>query len=154
MANDFFKVGTKSLKIVNPVAANSFSSQDMASSAGQEYVLSGWIKTSALHRRLRRIFNIDIQSGSPSFTILEKTTIGADPSATAAGLRHRRGRCAHDWTFVKCRFIPPASGTVRLYCQLGYAGNQTGTAWFDDVKLGPAYAKVTRSARPHRARSR
>ncbi|HET7873479.1 MAG TPA: hypothetical protein VFL42_13255, partial [Terriglobales bacterium] len=41
----------------------------------------------------------------------------------------------HNFTLVACVFIPNATGTIRLYCQLGWGGPVAGTAWFDDVSL-------------------
>lgn len=142
VANDFALFGTKSLKITNAVAADSFSYQDFAVVGGQEYVLSGWIKTTALPTAdagTCAALNIDTVSGVTGFTILEK--VGFDPNAAQPDVGVAADGVIHDWTFVKCRFKPIGSGTLRLHCQLGYGGTQSGTAWFDGVQLNTNYTK-------------
>jgi hypothetical protein len=152
VANDFAKVGTKSLKITNGAAANSSNFQDVSVVVDQEYVLSGWIKTSALvtTANVGAILNIDIAPGSAvtGFTVLEKvanftgTSGQPDVGVLSDG-------AVHDWTFVKCRFIPTgANGALRLFCQLGFGGNVAGSAWFDDVKVTPIFKTTALGTAP------
>src|SRR3954470_3094841 len=143
VANDFARFGSKSLKITNASAADSFSSQDFSVTGGAAYELSGWIKTSALPSAdvgLGAVLNVDTVSGVTGFTIISKT--GTDlaalntfspPSQPDVGIL--ADDTAHDWTFVSSIFQPIGTGTIRLYCQLGYGGSQSGTAWFDSVAL-------------------
>lgn len=146
VANDFFKIGSQSLKIVNAGVTDSRSRQDFSVLIGKIYRVSGWIKTSALPAAdagFGAVLNIETVSGVTGFTILEKITTGADPSSAQPDCGIAADGAAHDWTFVSCLFkCTGANGTIRLHCQLGYGGGQSGTAWFDEVHLEPVYCEV------------
>ncbi len=135
VAEDQVLLGARSLKIDNPIAADSHSLQDIAVVAGAIYELQGWIKTTALpiaDPGQGAVFNIEPVTGGLIFTVLDKIGDdfggGAQPDVGVAATG-----VAVDWTFVRSRFIPSISGTIRLYCQLGYGGVQSGTAWYDGV---------------------
>lgn len=136
-ATDDAKFGDRSLKHNNPTAADSFSSQDFSVLASVPYEVSGWIKTTALPAAdpgLGAVLNIDAVTGITGFTILEK--VGDDFTAIQPDVGILANGVAHDWTFVRARFIPTgADGTIRLYVQLGHGGGQSGTAWFDGIRL-------------------
>ncbi len=136
VASDFVVHGQRSLKITNAGVADSASRQDFAVVGGETYLLEGWIKTSALPTAdagYGAVLNVDIVSGVASYTIVEKN--GDDPSATFPDVGVAATGAAVNWRYVSCEFIPNASGTLRLYCQLGYGGGQSGTAWFDSVRV-------------------
>lgn len=138
VANDFYKYGSKSLKVINSTPANSTSFQDVALLAGKRYRIEGWIKTTSLTPSgggafLGVAFNIGIVSGITSFTIVEKSTIGADPSTVNPDCGIQADGTSRDWTYVFCRFIPTASGTIRIYWNVGYNGNVSGTVWLDQA---------------------
>jgi hypothetical protein len=137
IANDQQHAGSNSLKISNGTAANSFSSQDFAVVGGLAYTLQGWIMTSGVPSATGdgALLNIDTVSGVTSFSILGKS--GFDFLSTQPDVGVAADGAAHAWTFVSCVFIPNASGTIRLYCQLGYGGAVAGTAWFDEVSVAP-----------------
>jgi hypothetical protein len=137
VANDFYKTGSKSLKIVNAGVTDSYSYQDIALLAGKRYRIEGWLKTSALPAAdagFGIAIEQDVISGAPTWTIVEKLTYG-DPNAALPHIGIQADGVAHDWTYVFCRFIPSVNCTIRWYCQLGYAGGQSGTGWFDDVGM-------------------
>lgn len=139
IANDFAKVGGKSLKIVNAAAADSYGHQDFSVLVGVRYRLAGWVKTSALPTTDSgdgAYLNINIVSGVTGYTIVEKFMVGSDPSPTQPDVGIRADNVAHDWTYIFCRFIPTgANGVLRVHAQLGYGGLQSGTAWFDDIRV-------------------
>jgi hypothetical protein len=137
VANDFAKAGSKSLKIINAGVTDSYSYQDVAMLGGKRYRIEGWLKTSALPTAdagFGIAIEHDVISGSPTWTIVEKLTYG-DPNAALPHVGIQADGVAHDWTYVFCRFIPSVNCTIRWYCQLGYAGGQSGTGWFDGVGL-------------------
>jgi phage minor structural protein len=137
VANDFVHGGAKSLKIVNATAVDSYSLQNVSIVGGRTYRLSGWIKTDALplaDAGFGAVINIDTVSGIGSYAIVSKTTFG-DPDPTVPDIGRQADNAVHDWTYVECLFIPAQDGVVSVYCQLGYSGGQSGTAWFDDVSL-------------------
>jgi len=143
IANDFYYLGAQSLKIDNPVAADSASYQDINVVAGRVYRLHGWIKTSALPAAdagLGAIINVDIQTGGGTFTIISKQTTGADPNAAQPDCGIVADGVAHVFTYVECVFTCSSATVLRVYCQLGYGGTQSGTAWFDDVWIQEVYA--------------
>jgi PA14 domain len=143
-ASDFAHSGTKSLKIINGSAANSFSHQDVSVTNGRVYSLQGWIKTTALPTVTGAggVLNVDAVSGVTGFTIISKT--GTDFKSTEPDVGLPADGTAWDWTFVQCLFKPIGSGTIRLYLQLGYAvAGCSGSAWFDDVGIFPTGASWT-----------
>jgi hypothetical protein len=137
------RFGTRSLRIINTIANDSFSYQDLSVTSGTTYELSGWIKTGVMPSAdpgLGAVLNVDTVSGVTGFTILSKS--GTDfaalstfspPSHPDVGIL--ADDTAHDWTFVSSIFQPIGTGTIRVYCQLGYGGIQSGTAWFDNVAV-------------------
>jgi hypothetical protein len=143
-ANDFVHGGAKSMKVNNAVANDSFSYQDFSVTDAQVYVVQGWIKTSGLGNNAGRyaLLNVVTISGVTSYNIISKTTIGADPISTTPSCGLPADGTDRAFTFVQCVFRVNGSGTMRVYCQLGFGGNVPGTAWFDDVLLAPAACKA------------
>lgn len=147
VATDQFRFGSRSLKIDNSITpADSFSYQDISVTSGVTYQLSGWIKTTALPSAdagTGATLNVDTGTGVTGFTILSKN--GADfpayfgqPPQPDVGIF--ADDTAHDWTFVSSIFQPIGTGTIRLYCQLGFGAAQSGIAWFDNVAISPIAA--------------
>lgn len=140
-ATDFFKLGSRSLKIDNPTVVDSYSYQDISVTAGVTYRVSGWIKVSALPTAdagSGAALNVDIVSGVTGWTIKSKT--GDDFAATQPDVGVLASGVAEDWQYVECVFVPTgANGVIRLNVQLGYGGGQSGTAWFDDVRVAKVY---------------
>lgn len=139
-ADDFVKIGSRSLKTVNGSAVDSRNYQDFSVTVGRMYRASAWIKTTALptgDTGWGALLHINFVSGVSGFTILDRLTYGGTPPLST------RPTCgiaadgnAWDWTYVETTFIPTGTnGTIRLYAQLGFTGNQSGTAWFDEVHL-------------------
>lgn len=141
VANDSVKLGTYALKFSNPTAANSVSYQDVAVVAGVVYRLHGWIAVSALPAAdagAGAILSVTAQTGISAFTIVSKT--GYDANATKPDVGVAADGVSHAYQYVECVFIPTGTdGTVRVACNLGYGGTQSGTAWFDDVWLQRVY---------------
>jgi hypothetical protein len=139
IANDAVHSGSKSLKVTNATANDSYSYQDFSVVGGVPYRLQGWIKTSGVPNASGHaaVLNIDVVTGVTSFTIVNKsagaTFTGINPAEPDIGLA--ADGVDHNFTLVSCVFIPNASGTIRLYLQLGYGGVVAGNAWFDDVSL-------------------
>lgn len=138
VATDFVHEGGRSMKITNSTAADSYHYQNVDVVAGQLYQISGWLKSTALPAAdagWGQLLNVDIISGITSWTIVEKSIINTDPTPSQPDVGIQADGVAHDWTYVYCRFIPLASGTARIYLQLGWSGAQSGTAWFDDIRF-------------------
>jgi hypothetical protein len=138
VATDYCAVGGRSLKITNAGVTDSSSWQDVSLIGGAKYVIEGLIRTSALPAAdagFGAVINCNIQSGIGSFTIHEKTTIGADPSAAQPDCGIQADGLSRGWTYVRSVFTPASSGVLRVYCQLGGSGGQSGTAWFDGIRL-------------------
>jgi len=144
VAEDEQRVGPRSLKVVNPSAAYSYSYQDFPVVAGAVYELSGWIKTTAISPTggsIGAVLNINVVSGITSYTILEK--IGDDFGVTNPDIGVLATGGSVDWTYVRCRFIPNGTnGTLRLYAEIGYGAPVTGTAWFDGIVVRRIYKIV------------
>jgi hypothetical protein len=140
-ANDFFKFGTRSLKFDNTTPADSYSFQNYSVKDGELYLLSGWIKTTALPTADAgrwAVLNIDVVSGVSAFVIISKLTTGTDFAPTEPDVGIAADGVAHDWTYVESVFQVVGTGVIRLYAQLGNGGAQSGIAWFDHVTLGLA----------------
>jgi hypothetical protein len=135
-ATDAFRSGARSLRIVNATGADSSSYQDFAVTVGKKYLLSGWIRTSAMSGAGGgAILNVDALSGVTGFTIHSKVGFNPNAAQPDVGLQNT-GIAYPDFTYVECLFTPTgANGTIRLFLHLGYAGNVQGTAWFDDLRL-------------------
>src|SRR2546430_8670473 len=106
-------------------------------------MIPGWIRTRALPWGSTNALSNAAPAPASTisgFTILEKVTVGTDPTATQPDCGIKADGAAHDWTFVKCRFIPNGTnGAISFYCQLGFRGNVPGQACFDDAKLPPIF---------------
>ena len=145
VAEDYVKIGSRSLKVTNPELVDSYSYQNIDVIAGEIYEVSGWIKTTAFTDTRYALLDIDAVVNITGFTILEKVTTGADPAPANpdCGILGD-GSTAYDWTFVRCRFIPTGTnGTIRLYCHVGYTGTTIGTVWFDGITLKRLHTIVT-----------
>jgi hypothetical protein len=142
-ATDFFQLGVKSLKLDNTVGNDSVWSQRFYVVTGKRYRVSAWIKTNALPTAdagSGAFINVDTVSGPTGFTILSKTTIGTDPSAAQPDCGIQADGAAHGFTHVECIFeVTGGNGTIDVKVQLGYGGNQSGIAWFDDVWFQEVY---------------
>jgi hypothetical protein len=136
-ANDFFHSGTKSLKIVNPSAANSFSSKVISVINGRVYSLRGWIKTTALSTSAGNgaMFHITTPFSGVTGISVVSVVAGTDFSTlNNVWIGLPADGVARDWTFVEILWKPTGSGTVTLYTQLV---GTTGSAWFDDYGVYP-----------------
>jgi hypothetical protein len=142
VANDFAHSGNNSLKINNATAANSASYQEFPVVDGGTYRLQAWIKTSAITTTAGSgaVLNVDIVSGVTGFTIVSKS--GSDFAPTQPDVGIFSDGNAHNFTLVSCVFKVTGTGTIRLYCQLGYTSSIAGQAWFDDVTLTLAEQEV------------
>lgn len=137
--NDFVNSGTKSMKIINPSATNSPNQQVVTVTGGVVWVLEGWVKTTAISGGSPEgaLLNLGIISGSAvtSFTVITKFGAYDAGLTTVPTVGLPADSVARGFTFLQSYFIPNATGTVSLLCQL-FSGN-AASAWFDDVKVYP-----------------
>jgi hypothetical protein len=143
-ANDFVHSGSKSLKIVNGAAADSFSSKTVSGLInGRVYSLRGWIKTTALPAGAGSgaVLHLQIGSGVTALTSVSVPSgVGFLLSGNDIAVGLPDDNTARDWFFVEMLFKPTGSGSVTLYAQLGLGGATQGTAWFDDFGIYPTGA--------------
>lgn len=145
-ANDSVKLGLQAGKIINAGVTDSSSRQDVTVVPGRVYRIQGWIKTDALptgDAGFGAVLNVDIQAGGGTFTIISKTTIGADPNAGTPDCGVQASGSAVAYSYVSCVFSCTSATTLRIHCQLGFGGGQSGTAWFDDVWLQEVFGTTT-----------
>ncbi len=136
------KLGSRSWLIDNSVTANdSYAYQDVPVIAGRVYKLSAWINCGGLTGAgYGAVLNLGgVAPGQPSagFTMFDK--VGDDPSSTipAVGI-HATGGTGNDngqWHFVHSLWLNTVTTILRFRLQLGYTGNITGQAFFDDVTI-------------------
>ncbi len=142
-ATDFFQLGGFSLKIDNTVGNDSYAGQRFYVVTGKRYRVSAWIKTNALPTAdagSGAFIDVNTVSGPTGFTIISKTTIGTDPSGTQPDCGIAADGAAHAFTHVECIFeVTGGNGTIDVLLKLGYGGNQSGIAWFDDVWFQEVY---------------
>lgn len=130
IADDFKRIGARSLKITSPAAADNYSYERIAVEAGATYEMSVWIKTSALpvaDPGGGAYIHID-----PAATVIETRGCTACPGGYGIGIP--ADDAAHDWTLCYERF-KPSTGSLIVFIQLGYGGGQSGSAWFDGLTI-------------------
>lgn len=112
--------GDSSLRIASPALSDTAVGQELQLKPGQNYRLTGWVKTSGLDPK-----------GSPVFGTFQVQNAGGR-GTIATGANHQGD---NDWTHVSLFFQSPPSGKVRVAVFFVGFGKGTGTAWFDDLKL-------------------
>ncbi|MGH7139799.1 MAG: carbohydrate binding domain-containing protein, partial [Pirellulales bacterium] len=126
--------GKSSLRMASTALSDTALGQELKLTPGQNYQLTGWVKTSSLDPK-----------GSPVCGTLQVQHAGGR-GTIASGANHQGD---NDWTHVSLFFQAPPSGRVRVAVFFVGFGKGTGTAWFDDLKLdtidlAKAPLKVTR----------
>ncbi|GEM_PF-6683862 len=87
--------------------------------AGNAYVLSGWVKTASLGGTAHIFINWTKEDGS----------VVSSGSSTLTG--------TNGWTLLTVTAQAPATAHEAGYALKVDAGNGTGTAWLDDISFGP-----------------
>lgn len=130
--------------------SQSFSAATVSLSAGQVYVLEGWIKvgtalpTNAGH--VGAVIDLVIATGITSFNIITKFGAWEGLSTTTPRVGWPADGSTHAYGFFQCYFTVTANGTVSVdvLCQ-----SSGGDAEYDDIKLypfsGAAYTGLTAS---------
>lgn len=113
--------GNSSLRIASTALSDTAVGQELQLNPGQNYRLTGWVKTSSLDPK-----------GSPVFGTFQVQNAGGR-GTIATGANHQGD---NDWTQVSLFFQSPPTGKVRIAAFFVGFGQGTGTAWFDDLKLG------------------
>ncbi|MFL5912762.1 MAG: hypothetical protein ACJ768_19625 [Gaiellaceae bacterium] len=125
-ANDFAKIGTRSLK--HPYAGvpvDRYSYQDWTVELGDVWEISGWIRCSG-GTTGKALLNIDNVTCNSRVLQTEAPYVnGPDVGILINALT--------EWTFVRSVVEITAAGTIRVFCQAGYAGVSDGNVWFDGV---------------------
>jgi hypothetical protein len=135
-ANDFVHSGTKAGKMAGGATSES-TSNTYSLTAGQIYVVEGWVKQDAMPTVSTHFgagFQLVIDTGITSWTILTKFGAFDVASPTVPQMSLPADNTARPYTFLQMYLIPTASGTAHLTII-----NQSisGNGWFDDVKVYP-----------------
>ncbi|MFL5579817.1 MAG: hypothetical protein ACJ8AO_05540, partial [Gemmatimonadaceae bacterium] len=147
---NFAKFGDRSLRI-DVVANSGYAYQDFAARDGDVFELSGWVMMASVvavpgppATNAGIGLNIDIVSGITSLTVLGKRQWGNAPAGWGnsaepdVGLTHQEYTNVigdQVWVPLRSVFRVNGTGTLRLYAQIGYTGNFTGSGFFDGIVL-------------------
>lgn len=136
-ATDSFVLGSRALKVVNADTASSRNSQSSISvTAGERWLLSGWVKSTALTAGGAAGASIDLTTSTAAWTLVKQRGGSRDNTKTTTG--HVADGAAHDWGYVYVLVDVTTSGTVAVDLALATTG--AGTAWFDGVRFEPVEA--------------
>jgi len=114
--------GTASAKIVNATPNDSYFRQDITLTKTGTYKITAWIKT------------LNVVGGSPPTNGAKLNVDQVSGSITTTDAPALGG--TNDWTRVEAKAVVNTAGSVlRIYCQLGFSTNVTGTAWFDAIQI-------------------
>jgi hypothetical protein len=129
--------GAGSFQLNNASAVDTQWSQDFSVLDGDIIEFSGYVKTSALPAAdagRGAALVMTAVAGVTAFTALAKSDAGITTvNAWDAGLP--ADGTARTWTYIWSRVRVTGEGIVRLALTLGYGGTQSGTAWFDQVRV-------------------
>lgn len=113
---------------------DAYISQDVPLQKGT-YILSGWVKANAVAKTssglssLGVVLNTEMLTGTFGNFQAMKGALAGGGNVVSAGLG------TYDWTRLALKFDVTTAGTLRFYCQRGYTGSTTGSAWFDEIQL-------------------
>lgn len=129
--------GTASARINNPSAVDSYFYQDLTLQKIGTWKITAWIKTDSVAGTGNGAkVNVDQVSGSITTT----------DSIAQLGW--------NDWTRHEATAVVNTAGSVlRVYCQLGFSGTVTGTAWFDGVQAEYADFATAYAPKPDELRT-
>jgi hypothetical protein len=112
-----YHTGTKSLQIAQPSSGQKWVRQVRSVVGGQNYSISGWMKTS-LTSGNAQILVFWLDSGN---TVIWSLGVASVTGST-------------NWTYYSTNFTPPASA-VTAWFQVAVINGPGGNAWFDDMFL-------------------
>ena len=112
-----FHTGGRSLQIAQPASGSTQVRQTPNVVGGQNYTISGWIKTSLTSGTAQLIVFWRNASGAPIWTLTVATVSGTT-----------------NWTQYSISFTPPVAAVTAWY-QLNVNSGPGGNAWFDDLVL-------------------
>jgi murein DD-endopeptidase MepM/ murein hydrolase activator NlpD len=110
--------GNKSVKISNNTANDARWIQTVSVQPNSDYRLSGWIKTENVSHTLESV------DAGANLSVLGEYEYSTPLFGT------------NDWTYTTLEFNTGQRTQVSIVARVGmYSGTNTGTAWFDDLKL-------------------
>ncbi|MBI4137098.1 carbohydrate binding domain-containing protein [Candidatus Roizmanbacteria bacterium] len=117
VTNSIFHNGSASGEIIAPPSGSNVINQVINVTGGQNYQISGWMKTDSISNQSR----IVVQWRDSNNSLLATSMIGSSLSGT------------NDWSLVSSSVTAPATAVaadMRLTVR-----NGSGTAWFDDLSF-------------------
>ncbi|MFH1788543.1 MAG: flippase activity-associated protein Agl23 [Candidatus Altiarchaeota archaeon] len=124
-AADEIKEGERSAKIYSKDGADTSWYQIVKAEGGEQYVLSGWMKSKSIQNiNASRYAKVFVRGRSNASNILGETK-------TMSGTK--------DWTYFEIPFtLPKSENYIRINLALAAWGYAKGTIWFDNLTLSGA----------------
>jgi RHS repeat-associated protein len=112
-----FKYGKSSIKVSTPGPGNSWATQELLVKPSTTYILSAWVKTSAVAARMGAGALLCVLSGGEAYTTVP--AIGDT-----------------DWNLQALQFTTgPNVSIIKLGILQGFGRPSSGTTWFDGIQL-------------------